>query len=206
MVQHLIDRPLRLAVCPRCHQPILAGMDCGVRVAVDPVRFAKRDIVPYLAAGRAVYVMDDTRGKPRATRVVPMQLGRPSALYASYVADHGCGTAHLSAELFEEEPQDPPSAPAPSPTPAGGLPGATEAARSVTLHRSDAAARCHHCGGLIPRGGDRIQMLIPLWQENEHAIPNRGTRKGSTRTIEGWGWERWVIHPDGCPASTTGTR
>lgn len=204
MTAHLIDRPLRLAECPRCNTLILVGMDSGVRVAVDPVRVARASLAEHLMAGKGVYL---PKGQ-QAVRATPATL---QSHQGDFLVDHGCGTAHLSAQLFEGVEPTPPPAPADGPTPVGGQSRGTEAAKNATPHLSEPTTRCNICDTVLKPGDDRILVEMPEWQTNTLHVHARGKGKARTpaydREVSGWGMRRWSIcgsHMAGIHASTGG--
>lgn len=181
-MKHLIDVGPRLAECNRCKAYVLAGMQSGCRYAVDPGPL-----------------------NPATYRALTLIGGMTWRLKGQFFGDHGCGCSALDASAFEELVEDPCSAPAP------GSPEAVLAGQGMTCsvvesarpRRSD-VARCDQCGELIKHDEPRIMVEMPVWQQNTHKVPNRGSRRGYTREYEGYGYTRWTRHPDGCPALMTG--
>jgi hypothetical protein len=63
MTEHLIDRPVTLGTCPRCHAIILAGHNGGIFALVDPKPLDQRAETLALLSGRNTYDLI-TEGMP----------------------------------------------------------------------------------------------------------------------------------------------
>jgi hypothetical protein len=202
------DTAPRVASCNRCGQIVLTATASGFRAAVDPTPLTWTQMTLQLRAGGSLYRIYIQAGRPTRLEYVSVALLRsPAARYGTYAAAHGCGCHAMDARVFEEPP-DPSQAPVAVPSGLQGL----SATRDATQRRSRpgeglSAARCHNCGQIIEKGDiNRIQLEWPVWQEVHHHVPNRGTRLGYDKIYKGWGCERWQIHSDGCPPTSTEKR
>lgn len=194
-MQHLIDTPPRLSTCNRCKAYVLAGKSSGCEYVLDPEPLNSATALALRLSG--VWVYRSHHGL--ISLVTASTLRHEGTRYK----EHGCGCFVTPVEVV---PSTPPQAPV---TPEQGVLGGRglkcSPVRSVTRLRSDdRATRCSDCGELIKEDEPRISVEMPQWQTNVHKVPNRGSRKGYTKTIEGWGVVRWTIHPDGCPVRTSG--
>jgi hypothetical protein len=187
MSQHLINRGPNLAECNRCSQYVLAGLQNGCRYAVEPTPLNPATYRALTLAGVHVWHIQ----------------GRT-------FSDHACGCSAIDTAAFEEAPPTPPSAPVrrgnseagPHHAPALATQGPTSSVAQPANPRHSDVIRCAHCDTIMQPEDHKFMVEMPVWQENTIKVPNRGQRKGWTRTYQGWGCTRWAIHSDGCPADT----
>jgi hypothetical protein len=181
-VQHLKDVSPKLAECNRCHAYVFAGMQSGCRYAVDTTPLNSATL--------------------RALNLTGIHAWK---IKGNHFNSHGCGCSALDASAFEEREIPPLQAPATPERDVFEGQGLTcSVVSDVRPHRSD-VVRCAECGVLMDVDEPRFMVEIPVWQE-DNVIKVRGVpgRKGYTKDHPpGWGHERWAIHPDGCPVSTT---
>jgi hypothetical protein len=106
--QHLVDRPVKLATCPRCSGYVLTGHVSGMREAVDPQPLPPDALRAALLAGKRVFRLEEQGGRPWMLRF----LG-PRAAHAGLkiLAEHGCAVRSARPVEFEELPANPPQAP-----------------------------------------------------------------------------------------------
>jgi hypothetical protein len=202
VAKHLIDTRPKLSTCNRCESYVLAATACGVRVAVNLEQLPYASMCALVQAGGVAFY---NTGR-YITRVVASSLTHASAQTRTYLAEHGCGCMAIDSAAFEEAPPTPLRAPV---TAAGAVDEGEDSPCSPVPSASPLRSRlrtvrCSECDGIIKEGEPRYQIEVPVWQSNEHTVPNRGTRKGSTKIIEGWGVKRWARHTDGCRAHTSG--
>lgn len=196
-MQHLKDVSPKLAECNRCHAYVLAGMQSGCRYAVDTTPLNAGMITALILGGVKVY-----RAHHGKIQLLTAATWRHKG---SMLGSHGCGCSALDASAFEEREIPPLQAPAtPEQDVFVGQGLMCSVVSDVRPHRSD-VVRCAECGVLMDVDEPRFMVEIPVWQE-DNVIKVRGVpgRKGYTKDHPpGWGHERWAIHPDGCPVSTT---
>lgn len=199
-MQHLVDTPPKLAECARCHEYVLAGMDSGMRYAVDTSALAPLTARAVVLGGGTVYrVTKENKIKRLTAMYRPSELQAPSD---RYLIGHGCGCSALDASAFEVVEHPPLQAPVSAEMDVFSSQGlSASVVTDVRPHRSD-VVRCFLCDSIMDEHTEKIMVEVPVWQHNTHKVPNRGSRKGYTKEFEGWGWTRWAIHPDGCHVST----
>lgn len=193
-MNHLIDTPPKISECNRCKSYVLAGISSGCRYAVDMSPLTPPIAAALIISGIKVYRA--SKGK------ISMLTSASNGYEGLRLMAHSCGCSALDASAFEVVEPTPQSAPATQETAVFGSQGlSASVVADVRSHRSE-VARCSLCDNIMDEHTEKIMVEIPVWQENTLKVPNRGSRKGYTRDFKGWGYTRWAIHPDGCPANT----
>lgn len=142
--QHLADKPLKLATCPRCKAYVLAGQLSGLRVAVDPAPVTGDAFRAALLAGKRVYRLIQHSGRPHSLADVMMG----SSLHAQTImVEHPCAVRSARPVVYEEVAVGPQSAPV---TPGRGVGGfhqshaPAEGSRGLLAARSPAKRANRH--------------------------------------------------------------
>ena len=106
--QHLADKPLKLATCPRCGAYVLAGQLSGLRVAVEPVPASMEAYRAALLDSRKGYRLIDHSCKPHA--LAEIMRGRPLD-EQKIMLEHPCAVRSARPVVYQEVVSGPPLAP-----------------------------------------------------------------------------------------------
>jgi hypothetical protein len=181
-VKFLADKPLKLAVCPRCRAYVLAGQVSGLRTGVDPAPASMEALRAALLAGKRAFRLLERAGRPHA-----LQDLRGDLLDAGVkiMTEHGCSVRSARPVVFEEVPENPPQAPV---TPGGSVGGLLRPlapvevsqgqedpsrAKPASRHRSEGRQyldrRCEACGEQMgyeePFGVMYRDMWVHVWHD-----------------------------------------